>query len=198
MRPTYRYGKLHLPDVIDSMKSQDRWNDVCSAILNFVKGILFPAYRDSNIEAAFRVISGNQDERPLFIFATDKEIGNYLMTQGDDRTLGPVLKYDIVTTNNELFDGKLVVLPTRERPQENDILSWGQFFYVSTIIADLPISRTGTQVTREIAAVPFNLHVNNIPFAIEIDITGFDEVMGKSVWVKPVVDGLAADAPVTP
>lgn len=196
MRPTYRYGRLHLPDVIDSLKSQDRWNDVCSAILNYVKGILFPAYRASNIEAAFRVISGNQDERPLFIFATDKEIGNYLMLSGDDRTLGPVLKYDIVTTNNELFDGKLVVLPTRERPQENDILSWGQFFYVSTIIADLPITRTGNQVTREIAAVPFNLHINNIPFAIEIDITGFDEVMGKSVWNKPVVDALAT--PTTP
>ncbi len=190
MRPTYREGTLHLPDHIDTLKSQDRWQDVCSTILNFAKGILFPAYRDSNIEAAFRVISGNQDEKPMFIFATDKEIGNYLMTQGDDRTLGAILEYDLVTTNNELFDGKLVIVPTRKNPTENDILSFGQFFYVSTVIADLPITRGGNQVTREIAAVPFNLHVNNIPFAINLTITGLEEVMGKSQWNKPLIDAI--------
>ena len=190
MRPTYREGTLHLPDHIDTLKSQDRWQDVCSTILNFAKGILFPAYRESNIEAAFRVISGNQDEKPMFIFATDKEIGNYLMTQGDDRTLGAILKYDLVTTNNELFDGKLVIVPTRQNPTENDILSFGQFFYVSTVIADLPITRGGQQVTREIAAVPFYLHVNNIPFAINLTITGLEEVMGKSQWNKPLIDAL--------
>jgi virulence-associated protein VapD len=190
MRPTYREGSLHLPDHIDTLKSQDRWQDVCSTILNFAKGILFPAYRESNIEAAFRVISGNQDEKPMFIFATDKEIGNYLMTQGDDRTLGAILEYDLVTTNNELFDGKLVIVPTRKNPTENDILSFGQFFYVSTVIADLPITRGGQQVTREIAAVPFNLHVNNIPFAINLTITGLEEVMGKSQWNKPLIDAI--------
>lgn len=192
MRPTYRYGKLHLPDVIDTLTSKDRWQDVCSAILNFVKGMLFPAYRDSNIEAAFRVISGNQEERPMFLFLADKEISNYLMTQGDDRTLGAVLEYDLVCTNNELWDGKLMVIPTRKNPQENDILSFGQFYYVPTIIADLPIARTGTQISQEIAAVPFNLHVNNIPFVIEIDVTGFQEVMGESRWNKPLIEGVQA------
>lgn len=192
MRPTYHYDTMHLPDMIDTLKSKDRWDDVCSAILNKVKGALFPAYRNSNIEAAFRVISGNQDERPMFLFCSDKEIANYLMTKGDDRTLGAYLEYDIVSTNNELFDGKLVVVPTRKTPVENDILSFGQFFYVSTIIADLPISRGGHQVSREIAAIPFNLHINNIPFALEFDVTGFEEVMGHSQWNKPVVDGLNA------
>ncbi|ARV76818.1 major capsid protein [Pseudomonas phage Phabio] len=192
MRPTYVYGNLHLPDVIDTLKSKDRWDDVCSAILNYVKGQLFPAYRNSNIEAAFRVISGNQDERPIFLFCSDKEIANYLMTKGDDRTLGAYLEYDIVSTNNELFDGKLVVVPTRKNPTENDILSFGQFFYVSTIVADLPISRGGNQITREIAAIPFNLHINNIPFALEFDISGFADVMGTSQWNKPLIDAVKA------
>lgn len=192
MRPTYVFDKLHLPDVIDTLKSKDRWDDVCSAILNFVKGHLFPAYRNSNIEAAFRVISGNQDERPIFLFCSDKEIANYLMTKGDERTLGAYLEYDIVSTNNELFDGKLVVVPTRKTPTENDILNFGQFFYVSTIVADLPISRGGNQITREIAAIPFNLHINNIPFALEFQITGFSEVMGTSQWNKPLIDAVTA------
>ena len=190
MRPTYREGTLHLPDHIDTLKSMDRWQDVCSTILNFAKGILFPAYRDSNIEAVFRVISGNQDEKPMFIFATDKVIGNYLMTQGDDRTLGAILEYDLVTTNNELFDNKLIIVPTRKNPTENDILNFGQFFYVSTVIADLPITRGGHAISREIAAIPFNLHVNNIPFAINLTITGLEEVMGQSQWNKPVTSAL--------
>lgn len=181
IRPTYHYAKLDLEEAIDSIRSQDRWGDVCSVILDRIKSLLFPAYRNSNIEAAFQTITGNADERPKFIIATDKEIANYLMTTGDDRTLGAYLKYDIVSTNNERFDGKIVVIPTRERPVENDILNFGQFYFVPTIIADLPISRNG-QVSREIAAIPFNWHVNNIPFAIEIDVTGLDKVMGESVY----------------
>lgn len=181
IRPTYRYAKLDLETAIDSIRSGDRYHDVSSTILNTIKSLLYPAIRDSNIEAAFQTVTGNADERPKFIIATDKEIANYLMTVGDDRALGATLKYDIVSTNNEDFDGKIVVVPTREKPVENDILNFGQFYYVPTIIADLPISRNG-QVSREIAAVPFNLHVNNIPFAIEIDVTGLKEVMGKSVY----------------
>ena len=181
IRPTYRSGTLDLEQAIDTVRSKDRWEDVCETILNTIKSLLFPAYRDSNIEAAFQTVTGNADERPKFIIATDKEIAHYLMRVGDDRTLGSYLKYDIVSTNNERFDGKIVIVPTRENPVENDILNFGQFYYVPTIIADLPISRNG-QISREIAAVPFNLHVNNIPFAIEIDVVGLDKVMGSSQY----------------
>lgn len=187
MRPTYRYAEINLPQDIDTLKSKDRWEDICSTIMNKVKGVLFPAYRDSNIEAAFRVVSGNQDERPMFILAADKEIANYLMTRGEERLLGPYIEYDIVSTNNELFDGKLMVIPTRKNPQEDDILNFGQFFYVPTIVADLPITRTGQQVSREIAAFPFNLHVNNIPFVLEFDVIGLREVMGDSQWNTPII-----------
>jgi len=181
IRPTYRSGTLDLEAAIDTVRSKDRWEDVCQTILNTIKSMLFPAYRDSNIEAAFQTVTGNADERPKFIIATDKEIAHYLMLKGDDRTLGSYLKYDIVSTNNERFDGKIVIIPTRENPVENDILNFGQFYYVPTIVADLPISRNG-QTSREIAAVPFNLHVNNIPFAIELDVVGLDRVMGSSQY----------------
>lgn len=187
MRPTYRYAEINLPKDIDTLKSQDRWEDICSTIMNKVKGELFPAYRESNIEAAFRVVSGNQDERPMFLLCADKEIANYLMTRGEERLLGPYIEYDIVSTNNELFDGKLLVIPTRKNPQEDDILNFGQFFYVPTIVADLPITRTGQQVSREIAAFPFNLHVNNIPFVLEFDVVGLQEVMGNSQWNEPMI-----------
>lgn len=179
MRPTYKYKSLDLLKAIDTIRSSDRQQDVSQTILNAIKGILYPAYRESNIESAFQTITGNADERPKFIIATDREIAHYLMTTGDDRTLGPYLKYDIVATNNRKFDGKIMVIPTRERPVENDVLNFGQFYYVPTIVADLPISRNG-QISREIAAVPFNTHVNNIPFMIELDVTGLTEVMGTS------------------
>lgn len=199
MRPTYRYDTLDLRDTIDTLRSKDRWDDVCSAILNKVKGMLYPAYRESNIEAVFQTVSGNADEKPKFIIACDKEIANYLMTKGDVRTLGAQMEYDIVSTNNDRFDGKLVVIPTRKNPSEDDILNYGQFYYVPTIIADLPISRHG-QISREIAAVPFNLHVNNIPFAIELDVLGLAEVMGTSAnqkvlpgFEQPTDDGSTTD-----
>lgn len=182
MRATYRYKKLDLlAGSLDTIRSGDRWVDITSAILNTIKGVLFPAYRDSNIESVFQVVSGNVDERPKFLICTDREIANYLMEIGDNRTLGAYLKYDVVATNNKAFDGKIIIIPTRENPSENDVLSWGQFYFVPTIVGDMPISRDG-EVSREITAVPFNRHVNNIPFAIEIDVVGLREVMSKSMY----------------
>lgn len=181
MRPTYRYFNLDLTGRLDTIRSGDRWTDVTEAILNTIKGLLFPAYRDSNIESVFQVVSGNIDEKPKFLICTDREIANYLQQVGDNRTLGAYLKYDVVATNNKKFDGKILVIPTRENPGENDVLSWGQFFFVPTIVGDMPIARDG-QTSREITAVPFNRHVNNIPFAIEIDVVGLREVMSSSMY----------------
>lgn len=182
MRPTYRYAKLDLTDGrLDTIRSGDRWNDVTSAIMNTIKATLFPAYRDSNIESVFQTVSGNVNEKPKFLICTDREIANYLQITGDNRTLGAYLKYEVVATNNKKFDGKILVIPTRENPSENDILSWGQFFFVPTIVGDLPITREGG-TSREICAVPFNRHVNNIPFAIEIDVVGLRDVMSTSMY----------------
>jgi hypothetical protein len=195
MRPTYRHASLDLRDAVDSIKSQDRFKDVCESILNVIRSMMFTAYRDSNIQAAFQTITGNADERPKAVILTSSDIANYLMHSGDDRALGAYLKYDIVATNNERMDGKIVVILTREKPVENDILNWGTFYYVPTIVADLPISRHG-QISREIAAVPFNLHVNNIPFALEIDVEGLEEVMSLSQFNARIGGGSAA--PTTP
>lgn len=182
MRPTYRHHTLDFTNKsLDSIRSGDRWDDVTSAILNTIKGLLFPAYRDSNIESVFQTVSGNINEKPKFLICTDREIANYLQQVGDNRTLGGYLEYDVVATNNQKMDGKILVIPTRANPSENDILSWGQFFFVPPIVGDLPISRNG-QVSREICAIPFNRHVNNIPFAIEIDVIGLRDVMSTSLY----------------
>lgn len=194
MRPTYRYQALDLRNAIDTIRSKDRYEDVCATILNTVRSMLYPAYRDSNIEAAFRTVTGNADEKPKFILLTDQEIGHYLMTKGDPRALGAYFDFEVVTTNNINFDGKLLVIPTRKSAKEDDILNWGQFYYVPTIIADLPIARNG-QISREIAAVPFNLHINNIPFALELDVTGLREVMGTSNFTSKVGQTATPEAP---
>lgn len=179
MRPTYRYARLNMADAVDTIRGQDRFEDICATILNVARSLLYPAIRESNIKAAFRAVTGNADEKPKFIILTDEEIGNYLMTKGDPRALGSEIEFEVVTTNNKEFDGKFVMIPTRKGGKEEDILNWGQFYYVPTIVADLPISRFG-QISREICAIPFNLHVNNIPFAIEIDIEGLSEVMSTA------------------
>ena len=178
MRPTFRDVVLDLRDAVDTVRGKDRYEDVCETILNTIKATLFPAYRDSNVEAAFRAVTGNPDERPKVIIATDNEIGNYLMTSGDVRTIGPYLKYEIVTTNNRLFDGKLLVLLGRETPEEGDILNNGNFYYVPSLVADLNVSRRD-QTSREVAVMPYNLHVNNIPFAIRITLKGLREVVSQ-------------------
>lgn len=181
IRPTYRGLTVDLRSALNSIRGQDKFNDIAETLLNAVKAQLFPAYRDSNIEAAFRTVSGNPDERPKVIIATDNEIAHYLMQNGDARTLGAYLKYEVVSTNNKDMDGKILVVLTRETPVEGDVLNFGQFLYVPSLVAELPISRYG-QVSNEIAVIPFNRHIVNIPFVIEINVLGLGEAMSNATW----------------
>ena len=175
MNPTYRYAKVDLRDSTDTIRGKDRMDDISATLLNTIRSEVFPAVRDSNIIPAFQVMTGNPDERPLLIIATDNEICNYLMISGDVRTMGANLKYEIVSTQNKLMDGKIICVLTRENPTEGDVLNFGQFLYVPSLVGKLPIARNGA-INDEIAVAPFNKHINNIPWMIEIDVVGLKEV----------------------
>ena len=188
MNPTYRYVKLDLRTAIDSIRGQDRLDDIGATILNTVRSEVFPAIRDSNILPAFQLITGNPDEKPLLVIATDNEICNYLMISGDVRTMGANLKYEIVSTQNKLMDGKLICVLTRENPTEGDVLNFGQFLYVPSLVGNLPIARNG-QISKEIAVAPFNLHINNIPLLIEVDIIGLKETAANGAANGATLNG---------
>lgn len=193
IRPSYRYASIDLRQNINSIRAKDRQDDVSETILSVIKSLFFQVYRESNIEAAFRVISGNLEERPKAIIATDNEIAHYLLTKGDNRTLGAYVKYDIVATTNRDFDHKIIVVPTRENPVEGDILSFGTFAYIPSFVADLPIPRAGG-INLEIAAFPYNLHINNIPVLVEIDIIGLAEAVAAGPADKGITIGKPAGA----
>lgn len=188
MNPTYRYVKLDLRTAIDSIRGKDRLDDIGATILNTIRSEVFPAIRDANILPAFQLITGNPDEKPLLVIATDNEICNYLMISGDVRTMGANLKYEIVSTQNKLMDGKIICVLTRENPTEGDVLNFGQFLYVPSLVGRLPISRNG-QVSREIAVAPFNKHINNIPFVIEIDVVGLKETAANGAATGSTLNG---------
>lgn len=179
-KPTYLEVTIDMAEKVDSIRSMDRFADVNSVLMNTIASILYPARRESNIDAAYKAHSKNQDEKPTWLINTDSNIVNYLMTQGDNRTLGPDMDYILNSTNNSLMDDKIIIVPTSKNRGENNPLTFGTFYNAPSIVTKLPQSR-GQESNLEYRVTPVNLHVPNQPFMIVINVKNLAKVISGSV-----------------
>lgn len=179
-KPTYIEVNIDMAEKVDSLRSMDRFADVNAVLMNTIAAVLYPARRESNIDAAYKAHSKNQDEKPTWIINTDSNIVNYLMVQGDNRTLGPDMDYILNSTNNEMMDDKIIIVPTSKTRGENNPLTFGTFYHAPSIVTKLPQSRGNTH-NLEYRVTPVNLHVPNQPFMVVINVKNLAKVISGSV-----------------
>ena len=179
-KPTYIEVDIDMLEKVDSIRSMDRFADVNSVLMNTIASVLYPARRESNIDAAYKAHSKNQDEKPTWIINTDSNIVNYLMVQGDNRTLGPDMDYILNATNCSLMDDKIIIVPTSKTRGENNPLTFGTFYNAPSIVTKLPQSRD-QEHNLEYRVTPVNLHVPNQPFMVVINVKNLAKVIAGSV-----------------
>lgn len=191
-KPTYIEITVDLLKEIDSLRSMDRFTDVNSYLQNLIAATLYPARRTSNIDYAIQAQTNTQDEKPTWIINTDTNLVNYLMTQGDNRTLGADMEYVLNPTNNKYMDDKIIIVPSSKQRGEGSVTSFGTFYTLPTVVTKLPISRPtgGGTHSMEYRVTPMNLHVPNYPFMIVLNIKNAKEALCGSIsTINKVVGG---------
>lgn len=176
IRPFFERHTIDLLQHVNTIKSQDRAQDVKSALTNVIREAAYRMYRDSGYGVALENMTGSTSEKPLLTIGTDPNLERHLMVDGDTRTMSIGFDFKIVSTMDMRMYNKIAVTFTRPTAEGADPLTFGAMAYMPELATSLPISRNnGT--TKEITVQPRTLHVNLCPLLVIFDVVNLDKVV---------------------
>lgn len=179
--PKYSEEALDMTQLVDSLSSTNRPEDIQNAIVNKIRDHVFRLYTESEYKAAADALNDGISNVPVAIIGTDPIIGRYLNITGDLRTLGGMFDVRIVTTLDYRVRGKIFItfgVFDENRNVEPNPLNFGNMAWSPEVVVSLPISRNG-QISREISVSPRFTHIQNLPILGVLTVTKIEDVLNK-------------------
>lgn len=187
VRPFYERSTIVVPDIVASLASQERAEDVSAALVNKLREVVYRAYRDSGYQPALDAITGGTGEKPTVLIGTDPVIQRHLMVSGDTRTLSIGFDHQIVTSMDSRVYGKIFITFVRKGQTGPDPMSFGCMAWMPELATNIQMSRNG-QVSQETMVQPRSIHINTLPILLVFDIEGLATAVAGQVPIynKPV------------
>jgi hypothetical protein len=181
VKPTYFSETVDLALTVDSLKSHERLKDIRAALVEKIRYYASAMYRDSEYKSAALVLTGNTGFKPTVIVGTDPVICNYIMADGDLRTLGDTFDVRVVSTLDTRVSGKIFIsfgVFDSSRNTSINPLNFGNMLWSPELTVVMPVSRDG-QVSKELIVAPRFLHNVNLPVMTVLTVSGLPNVTGK-------------------
>lgn len=193
--PFFEESDLYLNQVINSIKSKDRAEDISAVLVNKIRDVVYRMYRDSGIQTALDTSSFGS-KKPTLLVGTDSIIQRHLMVQGDNRTFGIAFEdAKVVTSFDSRVDNKIFLTFTREGTEGRpDPLSFGTHAWIPELTSSIMVQRDGATY-QEAMVQPRSRHINNLPIMAVINVHGMEDVLTEkaSIDFNDVTEGGAAD-----
>lgn len=188
---------------IAALGTTDVADSIRAGVLLQLRDQVTRAYQQSRFQPALEMLSGYTQSKPKVIIGTDIVTANWLWEKGDLRTLGDAFDYQIVTTNDKRFYGR-IQWAFQVGNGGYSPLNFGNMLWVPELVTDTNLTRNDA-VTNELTVQPRNYHVVNCPVSGVVAVKGLhDYIQGKpsiGVQLTQSLDSLITDVtldPVTP
>lgn len=186
--PVHKQTVLDVTDFTDSVRSQDRAADIRAGLINVLRNDVWAAYRDSNLAAARQGVNGQSAGLPTVLLGADMVLANWLMFDGELRTLGGEFKLRVVTTPNKRMTGKIFVTFLDEQAASSGKpypLGFGNMAWKVQVPLILQTQRNGA-TNRELSVQPSFRHFNNLPVLLDYTVTGMSELVNARLGLVAV------------
>lgn len=179
--PSYFEETIDMTQIINSLTSFERAQDMQAALVNKIRDYAFRMYRDSQYKAAADALAGGLAPVPNVIIATDPVLARYLTVAGDLRTLGGEFNCRVVSSLDVRVAGKIFItfgVFDETRNTQPNPLNFGNMLWSPEVTVVLPIARNG-QISKELAVAPRFRHIVNTPILTVLTVNNVPDVVGK-------------------
>ena len=161
-----------------ALQTTDAADALRAGILLQLRDQVTRAYQTSRFQPALEMLSGYTQSKPKVIIGTDIVTANWLWEKGDLRTLGDAFEYQIVTTNDKRFYGR-IQWAFQVGSGGYSPLNFGNMLWVPELVTDTNLTRNDA-VANELTVQPRNYHVVNCPVTGVVTVKGLhDYIQGK-------------------
>jgi hypothetical protein len=181
VNPYYHEFSVDLGTSVDSIKSNERYNDVRAALVNRIREEVLNMYVSSNYNVAYEVMRGNLGGKIGVVVGTDPHLKQYLTSDSSRLNIGEEFEVTVVSTPNKLVSGKIFITFVVDDAEKNSVinpLNFGNFLWAPTITTDV-VRSNGGAVIREFHNIPRYMHIINLPILAQITVANLNLALGK-------------------
>ena len=179
VRPWYDEENINVNNLVSTLDSKDVDENLTAVILGIIREQVVRAIQESRFQPALEMLSGYTMTKPQVIIGTDVVIANWIERTADKRTLGDQFKYEVVTTNDNRWHGRIQwFFKVGEGEGGLNPLNFGNHIWVPELITDTNLTRNeGT--ANEVTVQPRNTHIVNCPITGVVNVEGIHELINS-------------------
>jgi len=195
VRPWFDEKNIIVGNVTAARETKDQDENLAAMILGYIREQVVRAIQESRFQPALEMLSGYTMTKPKVIIGTDVVIANWIEKSADKRTLGDQFDYEVVTTADNRWRGRVQwFFKVSDGQNGLNPLNFGNHLWVPELITDTNLTRNeGT--ANEVTVQPRNTHIVNCPITGVLIIEGITEyVQSKPSTIIESVQALASDS----
>lgn len=185
---------VDLLEVITTTAQHERYSDITSYLTDMTTITAYKLWQKSNWQAAANLLEGTEAAAPEVALGTDLVLSQYLMVQGDTRTVGPDFSYKKASSPDLRVRGKIYIALNypSANPGVPHPLDHGMMITKPEVVAALNLSRSSH--SRELIVHPTFRHITLSPILGVITVLNLDAALTKKATLGVEVTN-AADFP---
>lgn len=192
IKPFFEERTIDLLQVINSVKSQDKAQDVQSGLVNVIRDISYRMYRDSYYQPALDAVNGGAGETPTLFVGCDQVLERHLMVTGDTRTFGTAFdKFEVKSTVDKRMRDTIVLTFIRPEVSGPDPLTFGTHAWIPELTSSIMVNRNGATI-KEAMVQPRTLHVNNLPILAIIHVENLTAALAEKIATPNIADAVTS------
>lgn len=179
IRPYFASESFDLCDIVDSLNSTDRMDDIRNALINKIRMQAINMMVESNYGIAFGVL--NQGKKMSVVLGTDPVLKTLLVGESSVFPLTADIEAHVVATQNPKIRGKIFMVFSvfdENRGRVYDPLNFGNMIWAPTLSYEV-IKTHNNAVNREIHNNPVFLHIVNLPIMCTFNVGDVTNIFNK-------------------
>lgn len=194
VEPTLVEANVDLSVAVTSTAQHQRNADIRAILTDTCQIVGYKLWQQSNWQAAANLLEGTEATGPVIKVGTDMVLTQYLMIEGDTRTLGPDFKYEKAWTMDARMKDKIIIALgyQSDTPGVPHPLDHGMMINKPEVVAALNLSR-GSH-SRELIVHPSFRHITLCPILGVVNVTGLVPALTEKAVLGVSVTN-AADFP---
>ena len=170
-------------DLMETAQSQETVANVENGIevlVNTLRSVSFDILQRTNYENACRYMDGGEiTSKWRIALVTSKKIERFMTIQGDSRTLGAGLSYQLEADVDQRLSDVMYLTIVRDG-EGVDALSAGAMLLTPTLVSTISVTRNNRPGNEAVVQPRFQ-HYNFLPIIVKLNIKGVDELLEQTL-----------------